>query len=64
MMENCLMLQNFYKGLMPMWKGHIDATAGGSFLSLTIDGAMALIEKDGGKSELGKKENNKKACIP
>jgi len=30
---------------MPMSKGHIDAAAGGAFLSLTIDGAMALIEK-------------------
>ena len=28
-----------------MSKGHVDATAGGGFLSLTIDGATALIEK-------------------
>jgi hypothetical protein len=26
-------------------KGHIDAATGGAFLSLTIDGAMALIDK-------------------
>jgi hypothetical protein len=38
-------LQNFYDGLTPMSRGHIDAAAGGSFLSHTIDGAMALIEK-------------------
>jgi len=38
-------LQNFYEGLMPMSKGHMDATAGGAFLSLTIDGATALIKK-------------------
>jgi len=44
-MENWLKLQNFYEGLMPMSKGHVDATARGAFLSLTIDGAMALIEK-------------------
>ena len=29
------MLQNFYEGLMPMSKGHVDAAAGGAFLSLT-----------------------------
>ena len=28
-----------------MSRGHIDAIAGGTFLSLTIDGAMALINK-------------------
>ena len=44
-MENWIMLQNFYEGLTPMSKGHIDATAGGAFLSLTIDGATTLIEK-------------------
>ena len=44
-MENWLLLQNFYEGLMPMSKGHMDAAVGGAFLSLTINGAMALIEK-------------------
>ena len=39
------MLQNFYEGLMPMSKGHVDAAAGGTFLSLTINGATTLIEK-------------------
>jgi hypothetical protein len=28
-----------------MSKGHMDATTGGAFLALTIDGAAALIEK-------------------
>ena len=28
-----------------MSKGHVDASTGGAFLSLTIDGAKALIEK-------------------
>ena len=37
--ENWLVLQNFYDGLIPMSRGHLDATAGGAFLSLTIDGA-------------------------
>jgi hypothetical protein len=31
--------------LTPMSRGHIDAAAGGAFLSLTIGGATALIEK-------------------
>jgi hypothetical protein len=44
-MENWLVLQNFYNGLTPMSRGHIDAAARGSFLSLTINGAMTLIEK-------------------
>jgi len=44
-MENWLVLQNFYEGLTPMSKEHVDATAGGAFLSLTINDAMALIEK-------------------
>ena len=39
------MLQNFYEGLTPMSKGHVDAAAGGAFLSLTIVDATALIEK-------------------
>ena len=44
-MENWLVLQNFYEGLTPMLKGHVDAAAGGAFLSHNINGAMALIEK-------------------
>jgi hypothetical protein len=44
-MEDWLVLQNFYEGLTAMSKGHIDATAGGAFLSLTITDAIALIEK-------------------
>ena len=44
-MENWLVLQNFYDGLTPISKGHVDAAAGGAFLSLTIADAMALIEK-------------------
>ena len=39
------MLQNFYEGLMPMLKGHIDVATRGAFLSLTITDATALIEK-------------------
>ena len=58
------MLQNFYEGLMTMSKGHVDATAGGAFLSLTIDGAMALIEKMVANQSRGRNKNNKKACIP
>jgi hypothetical protein len=36
---------DFYNGLTPMSKGHIDATTRGTFLSLTIDRAMALINR-------------------
>jgi len=44
-MEDWLVLQNFYKGLTALSKGHVDAAAGGAFLSLTINEATALIEK-------------------
>jgi hypothetical protein len=44
-MENWLVLQNFYNGLTPMSRGHLDATSGGAFLSLTTTGATALIDK-------------------
>jgi len=44
-MGNWLVLQNFYEGLTPMSKGHVDAAARGAFLSLTINGATSLIEK-------------------
>jgi hypothetical protein len=39
------MLQNFYDGLTPMSKEHIDTTIGGAFLSLTLNEATTLIDK-------------------
>jgi hypothetical protein len=47
-----------------MSKGHVEAAAGGAFLSFTIDEATALIEKVVANQSWGRKENNKKACIP
>jgi hypothetical protein len=44
-MEDWLVIQNFYKGVTAMSKGHIDATAGGAFLSLTVIIVTTLIEK-------------------
>ena len=44
-MDNWLILQNFYNGLTLTARGHVDATAGGAFFSLTIDNAKLLIEK-------------------
>jgi hypothetical protein len=44
-MDSCLILQSFYNGLTPTARGHIDATAGGAFFSLTIAEATKLIEK-------------------
>ena len=43
--ENWLVLQNFYDGLIPISRGHLDAATRGTFLSLTIDGATTLINK-------------------
>jgi len=42
--ENWLVLQNFYDGLIPISRGRLNTAAGGTFLSLTI-GATALINK-------------------
>jgi hypothetical protein len=53
-MEKWLVLQNFYNGLTPMSKGHLDATASGAFLSLTNNGAMTLIEKMVANQGLGR----------
>jgi hypothetical protein len=44
-MESWLVLQSFYNGLTPMSRGHLDAAAGGAFMSLTINEATTLIEK-------------------
>jgi hypothetical protein len=44
-MESWLVLQSFYTGLTPMSRGHLDAAAGGAFLSLTINEATTLIGK-------------------
>ena len=45
---------------MPMSKGHVDATARGAFLSLTIDGAMALIEKMVANQSQGEEQKQQK----
>ena len=62
--ENWLVLQNFYDGLIPMSRGHLDAVAGGTFLSLTVDGAKALINKMVSNQSWGRKGKHKKECIP
>jgi hypothetical protein len=47
-----------------MSRGHLDAAAGGAFLSLIIDGATALIDKMVTNQRWGKKEKHKKECVP
>lgn len=50
-----------------MSKGHLDAAAGGAFLSLTIDGAKALINKMVENQAWGDERSPakaQKACIP
>jgi hypothetical protein len=44
-MDDWLILQNFYNGLTPIARDHIDTAAGGAFFSLTIDRAKTLFEK-------------------
>ena len=43
-----------------MSRGHLDATARGTFLSHTINGAMALINKMVSNQSWGGKENTKR----
>ena len=44
-MEDWLLIQNFYHGLVPLDRSHLDAAAGGAFLSLSVVDAKSLIEK-------------------
>jgi hypothetical protein len=44
-MEEWLLMQGFYHGLTQKAREHLDATAGGSFLSLIVVKAKTLMEK-------------------
>jgi hypothetical protein len=44
-MEEWLLMQGFYHGLTQKAHEHLDATAKGSFLSLTVGKAKLLMEK-------------------
>ena len=44
-MDEWLVLQSFYNGLMTTSRAHLDAATGGAYLDLTIANAKALIEK-------------------
>ena len=44
-MEDWLLIQNFYHGLVPLDRRHLDAGGGGAFFSLSVADAKTLIEK-------------------
>jgi hypothetical protein len=44
-MEEWFIIQSYYHGLIRSTKEHIDAAVRGSFFSLSIEKAHALIEK-------------------
>jgi len=44
-MEDWLLMQSFYHGLTQKAHEQLDATAGGSFMSLTLGKAKTLMEK-------------------
>ena len=44
-MEDWLLIQNFYHGLVSLDRSHLDATGGGAFFSLSVADAKTLIEK-------------------
>ena len=44
-MEEWLIIKSFFQGLNMPAQNHIDAASGGSFISLDVTGAKALVEK-------------------
>jgi hypothetical protein len=44
-MEEWFIIQSFYHGLIRSAREHINAAAGGSFLTLSIEEAHQLVEK-------------------
>jgi hypothetical protein len=44
-MEDWLLIQNFYCGLVSLDRSHLDAAGGGAFFSLSVADAKTLIEK-------------------
>ena len=44
-MEDWLLIQNFYHGLVPLDRSHLDAAGGGAFFSLSVADGKTLIEK-------------------
>ena len=44
-MEDWLLIQNFYHGLVLLDRSHFDAATGGAFFSLSVADAKTLIEK-------------------
>jgi hypothetical protein len=44
-MKDWLLIQNFYHGLVPLDRSHLDGTTGGAFFSLSVVDAKTLIEK-------------------
>jgi len=44
-MEDWLLIQNFYHGLVPLDRSHLDAAAGDAFFSLSVADVKALVEK-------------------
>ena len=43
--EHWLLIQNFYHGLVPLDRSHLDVAVGGAFFSLSVADAKTLIEK-------------------
>ena len=44
-MEDWLLIQNFYHGLVSLDRSHLDAAASGAFFSLSVADAKTLIKK-------------------
>ena len=44
-MEDWLLIRNFYHGLVPLYRSHLDVATCGAFLSLSVVDAKTMIEK-------------------
>jgi hypothetical protein len=44
-MEDWLLIENFYHGLVPLDRSHLDVATRGTFFSLNVIDVKALIEK-------------------
>ena len=66
-MEDWLLIQNFYNGLTQKAHEQLDATARGSFMSLTLKKAKTLMEKiasNQGWSQCNIQARNKSEEVP
>jgi hypothetical protein len=61
-MEEWLIIQSFYHGLIRSAREHIDAAAGGSFFALSIEEAHKLVEKMASNQSWNEERTQTRTC--